>query len=69
MVSNKINSNLKFIFFIEANPKAYMTIYYYCYYYYYYYYYYFIYFTLFWFLRIQWWLYRYFRSVYFFAEQ
>ena len=26
MVSNKINSNLKFIFFIEANAKAYMTI-------------------------------------------
>ena len=26
MVSNRINSNLKFIFFIEANAKAYMTI-------------------------------------------
>ena len=26
MVSNKMNSNLKFIFFIEANVKAYVTI-------------------------------------------
>ena len=26
MVSNKMNSNLKFIFFIEANVKVYMTI-------------------------------------------
>ena len=60
-----MNSNLKFIFFIEANVKAYMTIFFV----YYYYYYYFIYFTHFWFLSIQWWLGRYFRSVYFFAQQ
>ena len=50
MVSNKIHSNLRFIFFIKANVKAYMTIVFVFFYYYY-----FIYFMYFWFLRIQWW--------------
>ena len=54
-IGNKMNSNFKSIFFIEANVKAYMKILFS--------------FMCFWFLRIQRQLERYFRSVYFFAQQ